>query len=48
MLYVHFLPSVIYKDIFNAIDEFTALSFTATGPLPAAKRMRISPVTQHA
>jgi hypothetical protein len=33
---------------FNTIDEFSALRFTATGPLPAAKRMRILPMSQHA
>jgi hypothetical protein len=33
---------------FKGIDEFTALCFTATGALLAAKRMRILPMTQHA
>jgi hypothetical protein len=38
----------IYRDIFKAIDEFTALRFIATGASPAAKRTRILSMTQHA
>jgi hypothetical protein len=38
---------LIYRDIFRAIDEFTAQRFTAICARPAAKRMRILPVTQH-
>jgi hypothetical protein len=37
-----------YRDIFRAIDEFTALRFTVTGAPPAARRIRILPMTQHA
>jgi hypothetical protein len=37
-----------YRDIFKAIDEFTALHFTVTGASPAAKCTRILPVTQYA
>jgi hypothetical protein len=38
----------MYRDIFKAIDEFTALRFTAIGASPAAKRKRILHMTQHA
>jgi hypothetical protein len=37
-----------YRGIFNAIEEFTTIDFTANGPLPAAKRMRVLPMTRHA
>jgi hypothetical protein len=38
----------LYRDIFNAIDDFTALRFTAIGLFSAAKGIRILPMTQHA
>jgi hypothetical protein len=31
----------IYREDFSSLDEFTALRFTATGALPAARCMRI-------
>jgi hypothetical protein len=37
-----------YREIFEAIDEFTALRLTATGASPAAMRTRFLPMTQHA
>lgn len=37
----------LYRDIFNAVDKFMALRFTVTGPLLAAKRTQILPMTQH-
>jgi hypothetical protein len=37
-----------YRDIFIAIDEFTALRFTVTDASPAAKGTQILPMTQHA
>jgi hypothetical protein len=37
-----------YRDIFVVIDEFMALRFTATSPLPVAKHMQILTMTQHA
>jgi hypothetical protein len=39
---------LLYRNIFNSIDEFTALRFSATGPLLAAKGVRILPMAQHA
>jgi hypothetical protein len=33
--------------VFNKLDAFTALLFTATGAPPPAKRTRILPLTQH-
>jgi hypothetical protein len=38
----------MYSEDFKSIDEFTALRFTATGALLAARRMRILPMIQHA
>jgi hypothetical protein len=35
----------LYRGIFTAIDEFTALRFTATGAQPAAKLTRNLPMT---
>jgi hypothetical protein len=40
--------NTIYRVVFNELDAFTAPRFTATCPPPAAERMRILPVTQHA
>jgi hypothetical protein len=34
-----------YGEVFNQLDAFTALRFTGTGPLLAAERMRILPIT---
>jgi hypothetical protein len=45
---VEYKQKEIYRDIFKAIDEFTALRFTVTGASPAAKRTQILPITQHA
>jgi hypothetical protein len=33
-----------YWEIFNSLDEFTALRFTAAGVPPAARRIRILPM----
>jgi hypothetical protein len=38
----------IYREDFYSLDEFMALHFTATGAPPAARRMRILPMNQHA
>jgi hypothetical protein len=38
----------LYRDILNAIDEFTALHFAVTNPLPAMKHIHILSITQHA
>jgi hypothetical protein len=42
------LKRAFYRVLFNKLEAFTALRFTATGALPAAKRMRLLPTTQHA
>jgi hypothetical protein len=39
---------MLYREIFNQLDAFTALRFTGTGALLAVERMRILPMTQHA
>jgi hypothetical protein len=38
----------VYKEVFKAVDVFTAPHFTATEASPAAKRTRILSMTQHA
>jgi hypothetical protein len=38
----------MYRVVFNELDTFTALCFTATGALSAAERMQILSMTQHA
>jgi hypothetical protein len=39
--------NLIYREIFNFIDRFTDLRFTATGALPAARGTRISQMNQY-
>jgi hypothetical protein len=39
------LVRLLYRNIFDAIGEFMALRFTMSGPLLAAKHMRILPMT---
>jgi hypothetical protein len=39
------LAYVIYRENFNEFNKFTTLHFTATRALPAAKCMRILPIT---
>jgi hypothetical protein len=40
--------SLIYREFFNFVDWFRALRFTATGALPAARRIKILPKNQYA
>jgi hypothetical protein len=42
------LQCVQYREDFNELDAFMALHFTASRASPAAKRMQILPMTQHA
>jgi hypothetical protein len=38
----------MHKKVLNFIDRFKALLFTATGVPPAARRIRILPMNEHA
>jgi hypothetical protein len=35
-----------YREVFNSLDEFMVLRFTASGVPPAAKRIQILPMNQ--
>jgi hypothetical protein len=45
LIYASKMASLLYRDDFNSLDEFPALRFTATGAPPAARGMRILPIT---
>jgi hypothetical protein len=38
---VYKVRALLYREVFNSLDEFTALRFTAAGVSPAARRTRI-------
>jgi hypothetical protein len=38
--------AVKYREVFNSLDEFTALCLTAAGVLPAMRRIQILPMNR--
>jgi hypothetical protein len=43
-----FVKPDMYREDFQSFDEFKAVRFPATGAPPAASRMQILPMNQHA